>query len=635
MTSELPKLHSLRPTIGLTLLLPFVMVACLNTRQPDVVVPVGADALVRGADSEADSDPHVLDASTGEVAPIQDAQTATTVDVQADTQPPAADAVVAACVSDQACAALLKPAVCQYARCLAVAGAAPTCQLLAEKDNSPCGGAQCLVEGGVAVLHAKLCNAGVCAATVVTTSCDDNDLCTADQCIAATGCAHAFVDCADSNPCTKDSCASASGCEHLPADASPCEDGNLCTLNDTCNQDSCQGGATKACAQENPCLYASCVAASGKCVGAPLADGAVCDDGNSCTPKDACKAGACLGTGNACDDGDACTTDGCAGGGCQHTPYTGPCDLDGSQCTADACLSGQCLAGLVLKCEDSNPCTIDSCVAATGCVWSSVPFATPCGSGKWCGQGSQKNQCVSVVMPTAMSLVPGGTYTQGCNAAVDPWCNLNEKPPHPVALASFFIDTNEVTVANYQACVSGGACVAPATGTDATWGQAGKSQHPVNYVNWQQAAAYCVWAGGGRLCSEAEWEFAARGSDGRRFPWGNSPATGCDLATWGGCGGLQPVGQLPKGKSPFGVNDMAGNVREWTADWYAGNHYAELSAAGTLTTAPTGPKAGNERVMRGGYFQDNMPELRTSARAFAQPATSAFSLGIRCCRSPK
>jgi len=581
-------------------------------------------------DAVADADP-ALDAARG-------ASETFALDVAAPHDVPADAALDAAapCTSDQACAEAVQAPACQYVRCLSTGGAPPACQLLAEKDGKACGDAECLVEAGSPILQARQCQAGACNPTAVTTPCADGNPCTTDGCTAASGCTHSFVDCADDNPCTKDACDPKAGCTHLPADASPCEDGNLCTLNDACNDDVCQGGATKDCAQTDPCQYVSCVATTGQCVAAPLADGQPCDDSNPCTPKDACKTGACVGAGNVCEDGNACTTDGCANGGCQHSASTGPCDLDASLCTADECVAEKCTPGKPLNCDDGNPCTADACAASKGCSHPPLSFAAPCGAAKWCGKDAQKGQCVAAPTVAGMTLVQGTTYAQGCNTAADPWCNPNEKPAHTVVVPTFYIDTHEVTVAQYQACVTGGACVAPGSGPQATWGQAGKSQHPINYVSWAQANTYCLWAGGGRLCSEAEWELAARGTDGRRFPWGNAPATGCDLANWGGvCGGLQPVGQLPKGKSPFGVLDMAGNVREWTADWYAGGYYAELAAAGTSTTAPKGPATGTERSVRGGYFQDNMPELRTSARAFAQPATSAFSLGIRCCRSPK
>jgi len=597
--------------------------ACL-TPQPAPAVYLPYDGAEAGADA--------VDDQEASRAPDVTAD-ATAVDASG---PSDADAARAPCVSDEACAAALAPGPCQFARCVANPGGSATCQLLSVKDGTPCGAPECLIEGGKPVLQARLCTAGSCAAAATTVACSDGDACTTDLCLAATGCAHSFIDCADGNPCSADSCAAATGCVHSPLDASPCDDGNPCTSGDHCNESNCTGGASKVCPPAGPCAAVSCDPVSGHCLAAPAAAGAPCDDGDPCTNASACQGVVCKGTGNACDDGDVCTTDGCAGGGCQNGPQIGPCDLDQSLCTADQCSGGVCKAGPAAVCDDGNPCTADSCAAATGCSHLAAPFATPCGAAKWCGLGSAKAQCVAVVAPAGMVFVPGAVVELGCNAAVDAACAPNEKPAHKVALASFFIDQAEVTVAQYQACVNGGACTAPATGAQATWGQAGKSQHPVNHVAWGQAATYCLWAGGGRLCSEAEWEYAARGSDGRRYPWGNQVPIGCDLATWGGgCGGIQAVGQLPKGKSPFGALDMAGNVREWVADWYSGATYADLALAATPVSGPTGPKTGSERVVRGGYFQDGAPELRTSARAFATPATAAFSLGIRCCRTPK
>ena len=604
--------------------------ACLGPTEQKQQIGTNADLTEFSADGgQDDSEPATDTTAADGIAELSD-----TVALDATEAQPV-DAA-APCTSDQACAELLKPATCQYARCLGTAGNPAVCQMLPVKDGTACGTPECLIEGGQPVLQGQLCKGGACEPVSTTTLCSDNDLCTTDLCNAISGCAHSFADCSDGNACTADGCTPKSGCTHLATDASPCDDGDACSSADQCDEDTCKAGPPKTCPSPEPCQSVNCTAATGACLKVPQADGIACDDGNSCTPKDSCKLGFCVGTGNVCDDSDPCTTDGCANGGCQHDPTSAGCDLDGSVCSADVCMAGACMPGKAQNCDDGNPCTGDSCDATKGCLHGALAFATPCSAGKWCGQNAQKGLCVAVVAVPTMTFVAGATVQLGCNAAVDPWCNPNEKPQHAVALSSFYVDTNEVTVSQYQACLQGGACSAPASGPQGTYGQPGKAQHPVNYVTWSQATTYCLWAGAGRLCSEAEWEYAARGGDGRRFPWGNAPATGCDLANWGGtCGGLQPVGQLPKGKSPFGVLDMAGNVREWVNDWYGGAAYVELANGVTPAANPSGPKTGVERVMRGGYFQDNAPELRTSARSFATPATSTFSLGIRCCRTPK
>jgi formylglycine-generating enzyme required for sulfatase activity len=235
-----------------------------------------------------------------------------------------------------------------------------------------------------------------------------------------------------------------------------------------------------------------------------------------------------------------------------------------------------------------------------------------------------------------MAYVAGTTFTQGCNAMVDNQCSSDEKPAHAVKLGSYFVGKTEVTAGQYAACVQSGGCSVPAKqgSGDATYGVPNKEQFPVNYVSWGQAVAFCTWAGGERLCTEAEWEFAARGTDSRRYPWGNSAPT-CEQANFSGCAklGAQAVGASAKGSSPVGALDMAGNVREWVSDWYAAAWYGEAAKTNPAGN-PQGPTTGTSRVLRGGYFMDSGPGLRTSARSFAAPGTGSASVGIRCCKAP-
>lgn len=577
------------------------------------------------------------DAATAtDAAPATDTTADEDADIAADTsETDASGDTTGGCSTEAECDAVLKPGLCEYTRCVPDA-TGNTCQLFKQKDGMACADAECLVEAGSAILQGRLCSAGQCGAVATTVSCDDKDNCTLDTCNIATGCAHSILPCNDGDPCTKDGCDPASGCVFPPDQATPCDDGNACSVNDKCSEGSCVGGAAKLCPAATACHSVACNPATGACEVANAPDGSACDDGNSCTKQDTCGKGICIGAENPCDDGNVCTFDGCSSGSCSSKSIDGVCDLDGSACTMDLCVSGVCAPGAEPKCDDGNLCTIDSCDPTAGCVHKAEAFATPCAANKWCGQGMASKQCVAVTPPPGMVYVPAATVSLGCNTAVDSLCNPDEKPSHPVALASYFVDITEATVAQYQACVQGGACVVPTTGANATYGGVGKGSHPVNYVNWTQAATYCLWAGGSRLCSEAEWEYAARGSDGRRFPWGNIASTACDLANWGGaCGGATPVGQFAKGNAPFGQSDMAGNVREWTSDWYASGYYAQLGASGSASFAPSGPASGTARVVRGGYFSDNAPEIRTSARALATPQTATFSIGIRCCRTPK
>jgi formylglycine-generating enzyme required for sulfatase activity len=232
-----------------------------------------------------------------------------------------------------------------------------------------------------------------------------------------------------------------------------------------------------------------------------------------------------------------------------------------------------------------------------------------------------------------MVFVPGGNYSMGCWSYVDTECWANETPFHLVYLDAFEIDVTEVTVGAYGACWSAGSCETPLKGSaGCNWALSGKEQHPVNCVDWSDARSYCEWAGK-RLCTEAEWEKGARGNGGAKFPWGNDPAT-CDYAVMTGladpnCGtdSSWAVGSKPDGASPYGVLDMAGNVWEWTGDWYHGSYYIS-----SPFWNPMGPDSGIHRVIRGGSVLSDASDLRASNRGVETPGLAGAYLGIRCCR---
>ncbi|AUX23038.1 hypothetical protein SOCEGT47_035560 [Sorangium cellulosum] len=208
----------------------------------------------------------------------------------------------------------------------------------------------------------------------------------------------------------------------------------------------------------------------------------------------------------------------------------------------------------------------------------------------------------------------------------------NELVPHEVYLSDFWIDRTEVTVASYRRCVSAGLCNEPPYASGGR--RFDRPDYPVVLVSWSDAQRYCAWAGG-RLPTEAEWERAARGAAGRRYPWGNvynpfhanhGRLSFDELDDGDGFLELAPVGSLIAGRTPDGIDDLAGNVEEWVADYYA-PEYPSGSAAN-----PRGPDMGEERVVRGGSFAHGRPWLRGAARGHDAPASRRTTRGFRCAR---
>jgi sulfatase modifying factor 1 len=230
--------------------------------------------------------------------------------------------------------------------------------------------------------------------------------------------------------------------------------------------------------------------------------------------------------------------------------------------------------------------------------------------------------------------VPQGSFWMGCNQDLDGNCRDDEHPYREVELGAFELDRYEVTVAEYRACVDAGTCTAPDTGGACNWDVAGTEDNPINCVDWGQASAYCDWAGR-RLPTEAEWEKAARGSDGRTYPWGEedpdcSRAVMNDGGNGCGTGKTMAAGSVPAGASPHGAMDMAGNVWEWVADWYDRSYY-EKAPAGD----PPGPADGTLRVARGGSWYGGTPQdLRASRRNPLDPSFRNHDLGFRCAATP-
>ncbi|MCS6900226.1 MAG: SUMF1/EgtB/PvdO family nonheme iron enzyme [Myxococcales bacterium] len=230
----------------------------------------------------------------------------------------------------------------------------------------------------------------------------------------------------------------------------------------------------------------------------------------------------------------------------------------------------------------------------------------------------------------------------------------NEMEPHPVTLSPFWIDQREITVEEYLRCTEVGPCRKPPYEAGAR--RFANPGFPVSYVSWEDARVYCAWRGK-RLPTEAEWERAARGLAGRTFPWGHAynrrasnhgrlgttfrvfhnPLRGqlrermstLDHDEQDGYLELAPVGSFPDGRTPDGIDDLAGNVAEWVADLYE-PRYSEAAV-----TNPKGPASSQSpfRVIRGGSYLHGVPWLRGASRLMALPEERMSWIGFRCARS--
>jgi formylglycine-generating enzyme required for sulfatase activity len=224
-----------------------------------------------------------------------------------------------------------------------------------------------------------------------------------------------------------------------------------------------------------------------------------------------------------------------------------------------------------------------------------------------------------------MVLIPNGEFVMGSTAASD------ERPAHRVNLDAYYIDTFEVTISRYAKFLE----AVTTQQAPHQWNTVKLTEdgdRPVIGVNWSDADAYCRWTEK-RLPTEAEWEKAARGTDGRKYPWGDDePREGMAnfsrCCGWSGFGLLAAVGTHQAGKSPYGVFDLAGNVWEWVADWYDPQYYKT-----SPDRNPTGPASGRDKVMRGGSWSNRASDLRASTRDKVSPTYRNFSIGFRCAAS--
>ena len=523
---------------------------------------------------------------------------------------------------------------------------------------------------GVACGDDQLCTSGECSGGIcgATFACDPSEPCLDRFCVPGVGCDSASVDCDDGDACTTDTCDPVAGCQHEPAD---CDDGNACTdlecdaevgcVHAATDHDPCAGDP---CNDGNACTADTCEFTVEACV--PLCtnepdDALTCDvDGLGCT-IDLCSDAVCSpGT----TDPETCLIDGaCHASGApspdEHgacrvcdplvsteawTPVpfaiscTHPCQGAGSATCEPA--TGLCVAEALA--DDGTPCADGLTCLQGQCVGCGVS-GLPCPAGFLCEPGNEVGEgwCVSAAGGSVS--VPGDRFWMGCNDSVDESCYLDEVPQHAVEVAAFEIDRTEVTAAAYRSCAS---CDEPSevAGELGTYEPPEKRSHPINYVNWDQARTYCEERGDSwRLCSEAEWEMAARGGCSLYceagddaccqdampvHPWGDDGPT-CDLASFLGCTeGTEPVGELTAGASPYGALDMAGSVWEFVQDWQHDSYDGAPSTGQPAWEVPPG----TTRVMRGGSLNNAADTLRSSDRNANGPEETSPYVGVRCCR---
>ncbi len=283
--------------------------------------------------------------------------------------------------------------------------------------------------------------------------------------------------------------------------------------------------------------------------------------------------------------------------------------------------------------------------------------------------GMVADPAVARSCPADMVPIPGGPFFMGSDEA-DPTFPARDQPAHKVKLAPYCIDRFEVKTSDYVA-LSDSSTIKRSSGKNnfdgfASLKEEGRAtydslctsrdpqklaDYPINCVDWNMAQSFCG-AKGKRLPTEAEWEFAARGPDQRKYPWGDDPpgpgllnACGAECVAWGkahkvgetamygsddGFPNSAPVGSFPKGKSRYGVEDVVGNVWEWTADWFA--PYGEGSASATQDD-PTGPTTGERRVIRGGAWNGADPSwVKPTLRYHDDPTHSSYGVGFRCAK---
>ncbi|MBE0670808.1 MAG: formylglycine-generating enzyme family protein [Anaerolineales bacterium] len=250
---------------------------------------------------------------------------------------------------------------------------------------------------------------------------------------------------------------------------------------------------------------------------------------------------------------------------------------------------------------------------------ASVPISpqasiTPDASATTYGIGSM---LVSEKDDAVLVFVPQGEFLMGSDDEIIPEIHqspsyYDNQPQHTVLLDAFWIDKFEVTNGQYKRCVSEQVCDLPvilkSPTRSAYYNDSVFDDYPVIYVDWYKAKAYCEWAGR-RLPTEAEWEKAARGTDGRIYPWKDTLPNDV-LVNYNSLNrDTTPVGMYPGGQSPYGAEDMAGNVWEWVNDWYVDTYYQNSPRSNPMGPDAGEPNSGHARVLRGGswYYREGSP----------------------------
>ena len=501
----------------------------------------------------------------------------------------------------------------------------------------------------------------------LTTNCPD--------CPSGSGCVEGLCVCTpkcDDRECGNDGCGGSCGtCYDLPN--SVCTPGGKCTCTPTCQDrecgtDGCQGDCGMCPSSHEGCEEGRCVcrdSCAGKQCGHNLCGDycGKCEVGHECVDNQCYCVPDC--------QGRNCGDDHCGGscGECTDHFPNGQCEDFECVCIPETCETAQKECGYVpdgcggvLECGDCHEFLNSYCDAKNVCQCAQTCEGRECGDdgcggscgscdteGWWC----QLHRCA----PEGMVKVPAGTFHMGCNPDIeqecDAWygwnplgecedwvvyCGSDEYPLHEVYLPDYYIDRTEVSITQYKECFDAGMCpMASFLEPDYEYDETG--QRPAHGISWFDAVAYCEWRGR-RLCTEAEWEKAARGPNNYQWPWGNlwvsciqamykpcwyctmlSPYYYCDLVP------TVDVDSFEHAASGYGALNMAGNVEEWVSDWYDSGYY-EVSPG----ESPEGPETGSVKVVRGGHWDYSAVVLRSANRISREP-TNGHHAGIRCCKS--